>query len=792
MVKNYFKIAWRNIINRKFYTLLNIGGLAVAISCCILIYVFSSYNLSFDTYHNNANNIFRLVYELHLDKTEYDKGASFAEFKTLKTTVPQVQDAAFSVDKQSFVITVNDNINKLFKEDKNVAFTNADWFRLFKYNLIAGNANELNQPGSMVIREKVARKYYGNIDVIGKTLQVNNKPFKITGLIADGPGNTDLKSEIYLSLGSISYLMPLWDKNFYTDWGYINSTNNAYVMLHNAREKNIVESELSALTIKRMGEQGAKYYRFKLLPLNQAHFDTRYGGTVQKSLLWNLLIIGILIICIAIFNYTNITIAQQTRRVTEIATRKVLGGSTRQIFMQFITESLVISIISILVSVVLIILLLPVANRCLFGNEPVYIISYTKLVGFSIIVLFVITLGTGVYPALVLSRISIIQALKNKAIGFSAASGSKILVVFQNVVTQALIICTIVIIIQVHFLRNTDIGFDRKSVITIPVGQLSASQKEQFGQNLRQLATVQSFSFCNKAPSSDSQRGATFQYNNRTNWEKIPARFAIGDSAYCKTFGLKIIAGRNLHSSAAIPEYLVNETMATFLEGKNKEAVIGKSLLPGDHKGVIVGVVKDFNTKSLIEPIEPSVILQDTVLQTTLAVKLSGSQTKATLNSIRQIFNNTLPQQVFSYQFVDEQIADLYKKEDVQQKLIWLASSVAILISSLGLIGLVSLAVAQRTKEVGIRKVLGATIAQISFMLSNDFMRLVLLSFIIAAPASYYLMSNWLQNFAYHIHISWWIFALAGIIAILVAVITIGFQTIKAAITNPVKSLKSE
>lgn len=792
MLSNYLKIAWRNIIKRKFYTFLNVGGLAVAISCCLLIYLYSSYNLSFDTYHKNAKNIFRLVNEVHFTKTEYDKGTSFAEFNTLKTTVPQIQNGAFSVDKQSFVVAINDNINKRFKEEKNVAFTNAGWFKLFKYNWIEGNANQLNEPGNIVLKEKIALKYYGNVDVVGKTLLVDGKPFKIAGLIADNPGNTDLKSDIYISFNSLPTLIPSLEKYFYTDWGYINSTNNAFVELHNASEKEVVEKQLSALSIKYMGEQGAKYYQFKLLPLNQVHFDTRYGGSVQKSLLWNLAIIGSLIIAIAIFNYINITVAQQAKRTTEIATRKILGGSARQIFIQFITESLIISLISIIISVIIVIMLLPAANNYLFTDEPVYIASYIKLLLFAGIVLVVIAFGTGIYPAIVLSRISITQALKNKVIGLSAGAGRKVLVVFQNIVTQSLIICTIIIIIQVHFLRNTDIGFDRKSVISIPVGQLSASQKEQFRQKLQQLPAVQSYTFCNKPPSSDSQRGATFLYNNRASWEKTPARFAIGDAAYCRTFGLQIIAGRNLRKDAAVPEYLINETMAAFLEGKNKEAVIGKTLLPGDNKGVIVGIVKNFNTKSLIEPIEPSVILQNPALQTTLAIKLSSNQTAATLKKINQAFQSILPQQVFSYQFVDEQIAQLYKKENIQQKLIWLASSIAILISSLGLLGLVSLAASQRAKEIGIRKVLGATVTQISLMLSNDFIKLVLLSFIVATPVSYLVMSKWLQNYAHHISISWWIFGLAGAIAVLIAAIAISFQTVKAAIVNPVKSLKND
>jgi len=789
MLRNYLKIAWRNITTKKFYTFLNISGLAIAISCCIFIYLYTSYNLSFDTYHKRSGNIFRLVNELHLQQTEFDRGSSFALFNELKTNFPQVQQGAFSVDNQSFTVSVNDDARKRFKEENNVSFTNSDWFGLFGYQWIAGSAAQLNEPGNTVLRQKMAHKYFGDANAIGKVLLFNNSPFKVTGIIADGPYNTDLKTDIYLSFGSFLPLTPLYDKHFFTDWGYIGSKHSAYLVLNNVNQKEALEKQLYTVTTKHFG---SGVYHFKLLPLNEVHFDTRYGGVVQKSLLWNLAIIGILIIAIAIFNYINMVVAQQTKRAAEIATRKVLGGSVKQIFMQFITESLVTSVIAVVVALLLVLLLLPVANNWLFADAPVYIISYTNLYLFVGLVLLCITTGTGVYPALLLSRISIAQVLKSNSLNLPAGIGRKMMIVFQNTVTQALIACTIIIIMQVHFLRNTDIGFDRKSVITIPVGQLSDLQRAQFSQNLKLIPAVQSFSFCNNAPASNSKRGATIQFNNSPKWETWPARFAIGDSAYCRTFGLKLIAGRNIRNKQPVPEFLVNEKMAAMLEGKNPENMLDKPLNAGDVKGMIVGIMKDFNVRSLTEPIEPTVLLEDSIIQTNLAVKLSGNQTAQTLTSLQKTYQHVLPDQVFSYQFVDEQIAQLYKKENIQQKLIWIAAIVAIIISSLGLFGLVSLIALQRTKEIGIRKILGATVTQISVMLSGDFLKMVLFAFLIAAPASWWAMNKWLQGFAYRIDMHWWIFALAGGIAVVIAIISVSYQSIKTAIANPVKSLKSE
>jgi len=792
MIKNYLKIAWRNITARKFYSILNVCGLALAISCCMLIYLYVSYNLSFDTYHKQSKNIFRLIYNLQLDKMLYDNGSSYATYLGLKTEVPQVKQAAFSVDRQSFIVSVNGDITKRFKEENTVSFTNADWFKLFSFQFIDGSAAGLNTPGNAVLRQKIARKYFGNGRATGKLVVINNRPIRVVGVIADAPYNTDFKSEIYLSFDSLLPLVPLYDRHFFTDMGYLSSKHSTYVLLNNAGEKNAVEKQIINVAIKRNFKEPLKYYTFKLLPLNETHFDTRYGGVVQKSLLWDLSIIGLLIIAIAIFNYINLTIAQQTRRTAEIATRKVLGGSNKQIFMQFLTESMITSLIAMATAVIFVQLLLQVANVYLFADEPVHFVSYGSFCLFTAVLLFIIITGTGVYPAFVLSRISIARALKNNAINLSAGLGRKVMVVFQNTVTQSLMVCTLIIILQVHLLKNTDIGFNRKSIITIPVGQLNASQKVQINNAFKNIPGIQSYSICYKPPSVDTRQSATIRYNNQVKWEAWPALFAIADSGYCTTFGLKLIAGRNIRNNQAKPEFLVNETMASMLEKRGLESVVGKSLSAGDTQGNIVGVIKDFSVKSLVNPMQPTILLEDKNLQTNLAVKLSGVETSAVLPKLRDEYNRILPDQLFSYQFVDEQIARLYQKEDIQQRLIWISAVVAIVISSLGLLGLISLIALQRTKEIGIRKVLGATVRQISFMLSMDFVWMVMMAFLITVPLSWWVMSKWLQNFAYRININWWIFAFAGIISILIAFFTVSFQSIKAAAANPVNSLRSE
>jgi len=790
MLKTHFKIAWRNILRKRFYTILNISGLALSISCCILIFLYISYQLSFDTYHKKTDHIFRLVYDLHLDKTEYDKGSSAAMLRSLQTEFPQVEKAAISINNQSFVVRVNDEYQKRFREEKNISFANSDWFKMFQYHWLSGNPAQLDEPNTAVLTKKLAEKYFGDTNPIGKTLLIGKEQIRVIGIIAD-PANTDLKADMYISTPTFLKLNPAFGNDYFTSWGYTMSINSSFVYLKDTNQKGAVEKQLIGLVNKHMGKDSYKWFTFKLMPLEGMHFDTRYAGTIQKTLLTILMTIGVLILIIACINYINLVIAQQARRSREIGTRKVLGGSSKQLFIQFIIESLVTSGIAVTISVFLVLWFIPTANRLLFADEPIQILSYQNLFLFSAGMLLCVTIGTGVYPAFILSKVNIFQSLKNTGRNWLAGFSRKSLVVVQNIVAQALIICTIVIVMQVHFLKNTDKGFERESVVMIPFEKASDSQKEKLSHSLKAIPEVQSFSFCYQSPAIDTRRGATVKFDNR-DWEAWPARFAIGDSAYCKTFGVRIIAGRTISANSATPEYLVNQMMASRLYPKHPQDVIGKKLSAGDQLGTIVGVVGDFNLNSLLIPIEPVVVLEDKNLQNNLAVKLSGRQTAATLNLLQKEYLRLFPDQVFSYQFVDDKIAELYKKETLQQKFIWIAAGIAIFISSLGLLGLILLITLQRTKEIGIRKVLGASVSQIVSLLSADFIKMILLAFIIASPVAWYAMTQWLQNFAYRIEIQWWMFALAGFMALLIAFITISIQSAKAAMANPVNSLRSE
>lgn len=797
MIKNYFKIAWRNITKRKFYSAINIFGLAIGIACSLLLYLFISYQLSFDRYHKKAFRTYRVLNELSFGKTLHEKGASIAMYHALERDVTEVSDAAVMLNDYTFTITVNDSskTERRFKEDKKVALVSPGWFSMFDYKWIAGNAGELNLPNTAVITQKQSFKYFGNSNPIGKVIVFENRqPVTIVGLLSDKPYNTDLKSDIYVSLSSLKNISPGVKDEFFTEWGWMNSTTSLYVTLNNKKSKGEVESVLNNLVKGHFGDI-AKYYHFWLQPLSDVHFNTDYGGAIQKPLLITLTIIGLLILLIASFNYINISIAQQSKRMVEVGTRKVLGGTTWQLFTQFIIETFIMVCIAVILAVMIAAFVLPVANQFFFSQEPIHILSYSEIVLFLGILLITLVLLSGFYTAFVLSRIHVFKALKNETGTWKAGGMRQVLVVGQNTIAYMLIICAFIMVLQVRFLKNTDIGFSRNAVVLIPIPDSSLSKKDFLRHQLEKMPQVSSFTFCFTPPASENNQGGSVKFDNRSDWESWPARSAIGDTSYIKSFGIEIIAGRNIRESEASHEYLINETMVKKLGLKSAAKAIDKPLEVGqfdDQHGTIVGVVKDFNTKSLEVPIEPVVIASVPDRFTTVAVKLTSVNLQSEIQKIRKGWEEAYPREVFEYNFLDDEIARLYQREDMQQKIISLAGSIAIIISCLGLLGLASLITLQRTKEIGIRKVVGASAANIAVMLSGDFLKLVMISFFIASPLAWWIINKWLQNFAYRINISWWIFIIAGITAILIALITVSFQAIKAAVANPVESLRSE
>jgi len=799
MINNYFKIAWRNFYKQKFYTGINVFGLAMGITCTIVLFLFISYHLSFDTYHANAKRIYRTVTDLHIPdgSIEYDQGSPYVLGQLLKQ-LPAVVNEAALLSKRSFTVSIpqkKQGKQSLFYEFENIAFTDNNWFKMFTYNWKSGNPNTaLTNPYTAVITSNLAKKYFNTEPAVGKIIRIENKyNFTITGVLQDNPTNTDIQANMFLSISSVHTMFPE-PNTFWTDIGFISSKNYVFVQLHDASYQKAVDNSIKVIikkALKIYGNAGDAYH-FRLQPLEDIHFNSRYGGKISKPLLWVLAIVGFALILIACVNFVNMATAQSLTRAKEIGTRKVLGSSRKAIFWQFIAETAFVTLTAGVVALLSTILFLPTLNSWL--QLPLAINGQAFL--FLFVLLLTIVFTAGFYPAVILSGFKPIDALKNRTGNNNNSSGlsRNVLVIFQNVTAQSLIVCTVIIILQVNFLKNADLGFNKDAIIMLPVPDHSASKLSYFRNQLSNYPGIKSVSFCYRAPASTSGKGGMIRYDNMPS-TKFAVRSVIGDENYIKTFGLKILAGRNLTSTDSTNAYIVNQQVLQKLGIKNPEQAIGHLLAAEDFSeknGTIVGVVKDFNVHSLYTGIEPTLIAAKSDYYENAAVKISGDHQQELINVIQQKWQKTYPQNVFEYHFLDEQLAEFYQKEEMIGKLITAGTVVAILISCLGLLGLISLMTVKRTKEIGIRKVLGATVSNIVALISKDFIKLIALAVLISTPFAWWAMHKWLQSFAYRIEISWWIFALTGILAIVIALLTISFQAVIAALANPVESLRAE
>ncbi len=793
MIKNHLKIAWRNFYKQKFYTGINVFGLALGISCTIMLFLFITFHLSFDRYHAHAKRIFRLVTELHIPdgSIEYDQGSPYLLGQLIKRNAAVANETSL-LSKRSFTVAVQKNQDKqsLFYEFENVAFTDNNWFKIFTYQWQAGNpSTALSNPFQAVITSTLAKKYFNTDDAVGKTILVENKyNFTITGVLHDNPTNTDVQANLFLSITS-AQTMSLEPKTLWTDISFISSKNYTYVLLNNESASKQVDQD-----IKMILKNNYKYFSyldFHLQSLKDIHFDGRYSGKISKPLLLILALVGFALILIACVNFVNMAMAQSLTRAKEIATRKVLGSSRKAIFWQFITETTYVALTAASIALLAVILFLPTLNSWL---QLPLAINFNALL-FLAALLLVIVFSAGFYPAVILSNFKPVDALKNKigSNNFSSKMSRQVLIVVQNIIAQTLIVCTVIIILQVRFLKNIDLGFNKDAVIMVPMPDHSPAKLAYFRNQLSSYAGIKSLTFCYKPPSALTQPGGSIRYDGRE-WEKFTVSSIVGDQDYIKTFGLKLLAGRNLYPADS-NSYIVNQQVLQKLNIKTPEQAIGHKLTAGefsDEVGTIVGVVKDFNIQPLNTAIAPALIAPKPEYYEFAAVKIAGVQQQNSIETIRQKWKQTFPQNAFEYHFLDEQLAAFYQKEEMIGKLITAGTIVAIVISCLGLLGLISLMTVQRTKEIGIRKVLGATVSSIVALISKDFVKLIAAAVLVSSPFAWLLMSRWLQNFAYRINISWWIFAAAGALAILIALITISFQAVKAALANPVKSLRSE
>ncbi len=796
MLRNYLKTALRNLRYQRRYTVLNVLGLTIGMTGGLLIFLFVRHHLSTDRHQAKFDRIYRIVYDQHLPdgSVEYAAEAPWPMANALRTELASGRQTAFLSMNRELTLRLNlpGQGVKRFLLHAGSAFVEPEWFGIFDYHWLAGNPRTaLSQPNTMVLTRSWASRYFGTTNPIGQRVRLNDKvDVTVTGLLSDPTGVTDLDLGVFISAATLPTLKPEYKVD---DWSVLNSTDRVFVVLNDARSLPGLQTTLARITTKNYGPKPT--VNFQAQPLADVHFDVkRRGGVIRSSMLWSLSIVGLLLVLTACINFINLATAQALRRGKEVGVRKTLGSSRGQLATQFLAETGLITLGSLVLALLLTALLLPVFSN--WTKTPLQFYLDAQTILFLVLLIGSVILLAGGYPALVLSGLKPILALRgkltNQAIG--GLSLRQLLVGAQFVIGQLLLIGTIIVTAQMRYIQQADIGFQKENIVLVnlPAGQSSTQQA--FKNELRNYPAIKDVSIGFLPPSTPGMYGGPFKFGNRAQEEKFVIRERFADSDYLNTYGLKLIAGRNLTPGDTIKEYLVNEALLRKLQIRDPQQIIGQTMqyymsgapLP------IVGVVKDFHLQSLHEAVQPCFIAAKADLYRQAGIRLAGQDVQQSLRQIEQSWQKFYPNQVFEATFLDGTLAQYYEKETLISRLVDTATLVAILIGCLGLYGLVSFVVVQRTKEIGVRKVLGASVVSVVALLAKDFLKLVLVAFVIASILGWYLMNQWLQEFAYKTKIEWWFFGIAGLLMAGIALLTVSLQSVKAALMNPVKSLRSE
>ncbi len=796
MYKSYFKTGWRNLKRHKSYTLINVAGLALSITCGIFIFSLVKHHLNFDNFHKDSDRVYRVVTELHRDVIAYRSnvpsplGELFRNDYTYGEKVARVYTAS-----NALIILKKENDLVKFKEPEGISFSETTFFDIFHFPLVQGDkATVLGTPNAAVITERIAQKYFGNQNPIGETFWLENKvPFTVTGVLKNIPSNTDIRSEIFVSYSTLKSFDP-WLASETAGWGGIRDGMKCYVLLQPGASVSKVEEVMSAY-VKIYRPTSKNVHHYKLQPLSDIHFNAQYGGAVEKQDLWILSVIGLFLLATACVNFVNLATAQALKRAKEVGVRKVLGSLKRQLFWQFIFETAMITFAGLLLAALIFYLTLPYVNNFFNTEIIINLLSDWDLILFVIVLGLVVTLFAGYYPGMVLSGFQPVAALKGKLAqqnvgGFNTR---RTLIVAQFTISQVLIIGMIVIMNQMRFARQSDLGFDKDAIVMIKAGSDSTGTVANTLKNeIARMPGVDKISLCFAAPSSEDDWGNSIRIDNNTEEVNFRTSIKSADVDYVSTFDLEFVTGRNLLPSDTVKEAIINEAMVRKLSFNTPEEAMGHIIVAngGSMKATIVGVLKDFHDKSFHEEINPIMVTTYRDDYSNYAVKLNMTHASGTIAAIEKLWLHYHPDQLFEYEFVDESIAGFYEAEEATLRLIQVFSFIAIAIGCLGLYGLVSFMVSQKTKEIGIRKVLGGSVPHIMWLFGKELVRLILIAFLIAAPIGWWLMNNWLKEFEFQITIDAWTFILAVGCSVVVASVTVCAQVIRSAFTNPVKALR--
>ncbi|MDB5124603.1 MAG: yknZ 6 [Mucilaginibacter sp.] len=822
MIKNYFKIAFRGFWKHKLFTLINIIGLSIGISAALVIYLIVHFDFTFDKFHKDSDRIYRVVSNFSFQGEKgYNSGICGPLPEAVKSQVTGVEVAApfYTLYGPNVFIPGKGNVPVRFKSQENMVLASPGYFKIFNYKWLAGSPkNALSAPNQVVLTSEQAKKYFSSLpysQMIGKIVTYDTIKTTVTGVVESFTENTDFTFHDFISYSTGTVNKDLIDQMQLKEWESTNSASQLFVKLLPSANVSQIEKQLNDILKKNSPpkpESKGNTHGFSLQPLNDVHFNERYGDfdngrIASKTTLYGLLIIAAFLLLLGCINFINLTTAQATQRAKEIGIRKTMGSSRAQLVIQFLSETFLITLVAVIISAALAPVILKLFADFIPAGIKANIFSQPSLILFLLLLTMVVSVLSGFYPAVMLSGYKPAMVLKNQAASNSSKTRNawlrKSLTVTQFVIAQFFIMATVLVSKQIYYALHKDMGFKKEAIIIInsPWKNRVASKNQVFLNKLRSMPQVDMISVGNAPPSSGNTNSTIVVYRDGKKEVKTEVFLKFGDENYIPLYKIKLIAGRGLQPGDTSKSVVINTTYSKILGFESPREALGKMLnnFNGTKNLKVVGVVADFHQKSLHEPIKPLAIFTSTnnYQNGTFHISLkpqtsAGDEWKTAIATIGKSWKEIYPDDDFEYHFFDETIAKFYEKEQHTSTLLTWATGLSIFISCLGLLGLAIYTTNQRTKEIGVRKVLGATVSQIVTLLSTELVLLIILAFVIVTPIGWWAMNKWMQGFADRTSISWWIFAASGAGMLLAAVFTSSFQTVKAAIANPVKSLRSE
>jgi len=818
MLKTYLTIAYRNFIRNKVFSLINVLGLAIGISASLVIVLIVRHEFNFDKFEKDPPHLYRVVTDMvFFGSPIHNSGVPAPLPDAVRKEVSGIDEVIgfhrYNVDPKVTITKKSGETPFTINHQKGIIFADNNYFRLIPHSWLAGSEKRaLDEPRQVVLAASRAKIYFPSLPVsamIGKQVIYDDSLTAIvTGVIADIQDNTDFIFKEFISQSTITAPGLQLKRNYAWDrWGSVNGGSQLLVRLAPNAQPAQIESQLQSLEKKYDKENNnpGSTRNFRLQPFDDIHFNADYdpfgGNTAHKPVLYGLLAVAAFLLSLACINYVNLSTAQSTERAKEIGVRKTLGSSGKQLIFQFMTETFFVTCISLLVSILLVPVILKIFADFIPADLHVNIFHQPYLLIFAFLLTIVVSLLAGFYPALVLSRFKPVSVLKNQiySSGSRRALLRKSLTVSQFLIAQIFTMCTLVAVKQIHFILTKDMGFQKEAIINVETpflfnrsGQADARRFVLLNE-IKQLPGVQIASLGGDAPASDGWSSNDMTFKDGKKNIETDVRQKYGDTNYLKLYHIKMLAGRAVKQSDTANEYVINETYMHILGFQKPTDVINKEI----SNIRIVGVMADFNQESLHAPVKPLAFSSEMgnswMLHIALRPGVAGAESwKTTITGIEKQFKEIYPKDDFTYSFLDENIARFYQSEQNLSQLLKWATGLAIFISCMGLLGLTIYTSNQRRKEIGVRKVLGASISQIVAILSKDFVQLVLLASLIAIPLAWWSMNKWLQNFAFKITISWWVFAISVLFMVFVALMTLIIQTFRAASANPVDSLRTE